>query len=75
LLKIKNHCSQTPGVHICNPSYSGGRDPEDGSSKPAWADSSQDPISKKDIKKKTGLVEWLKVKALNSSPVPHTQNY
>jgi hypothetical protein len=30
---------------------------------------------KKTSKKKTGLVEWLKVKALNSSPVPHTQNY
>jgi hypothetical protein len=26
-----------PGSHTCNPSYSGGRDQEDHSSKPAWA--------------------------------------
>jgi hypothetical protein len=35
---------------------SGGRDQEDCGSKPAQANSTQDPISKK------GLVEWLKVK-------------
>jgi hypothetical protein len=35
-----------------NPNYSGGRDQEDGGSKPAWANSSQDPISKKPITKK-----------------------
>jgi hypothetical protein len=34
-------------THACNPSHSGGRDQEDRSSKPAWANSSQDPISKK----------------------------
>jgi hypothetical protein len=34
-------------AHTCNPSYSRGRDQEDGDSKPAWAKSSQDPISKK----------------------------
>jgi hypothetical protein len=28
-----------PVSHTCNPSYSGGRDKEDGSSKPIWADS------------------------------------
>jgi hypothetical protein len=33
--------------HICNPSYLGGRDQEDHSLKPAWANSSLDPISKK----------------------------
>jgi hypothetical protein len=32
--------------------------------RPAWANSSQDPISKIT---KLGLVEWLKVKALSSS--------
>jgi hypothetical protein len=37
---------QAPVTHACNPSYSGGRDQEDRSSKPAWANSSQDPISK-----------------------------
>jgi hypothetical protein len=39
-------------AHACNPSYSGGRDQEDHSSKSAQASSSQDPISKKIHKKK-----------------------
>jgi hypothetical protein len=50
----------------CNPSYSGGRDQEDCSSKPAWANSSGDPVSK--TLRKNGLVEWLQVKAMSSSP-------
>jgi hypothetical protein len=33
-------------AHAYNPSYSGSRDQEDRSSKPAWAKSSEDPISK-----------------------------
>jgi hypothetical protein len=53
-------------THTYNPNYSRGRDQEDRSSKPAWPNSSQDPISKKTITK-TGLVVWLKVKALSSS--------
>jgi hypothetical protein len=35
-----------PVAHTCNPSYSGVRDQEDQSSKPTWANSSWDPISK-----------------------------
>jgi hypothetical protein len=35
-----------PVAHACNSSYSGGRDQEDHSLKPTWANSSQDPISK-----------------------------
>jgi hypothetical protein len=35
-----------PVAHTCNPSFSGGRDQEDLGSKPAGANSSQDPISK-----------------------------
>jgi hypothetical protein len=52
-------------LHTCNPSYSEGRDQEDRGSKPAQANSSRDPISKKRKKKPSqkGLVEWLKVKA------------
>jgi hypothetical protein len=38
--------------HACNPSYSGGRDQEDPSLKPAQANSSGDPISKKTLHKK-----------------------
>jgi hypothetical protein len=66
-------------AHICNSSYSGGRDQEDRGSKPAWANSSQDPISKNSSHThththKTGMVEWLKVKALSSSSsTTHTQ--
>jgi hypothetical protein len=45
-----------PVVHICNPSYSGSRDQEDGGLKPAQAHSSRDPTlgggKKKIIKKK-----------------------
>jgi hypothetical protein len=54
-------------VHACNPSYSEGRDQKDCGSKPAQANSSRDPISKKPFTK-IELVEWLKVKALSSSP-------
>jgi hypothetical protein len=46
-------------AHICNPSYSVGRDLEDHGSKPAQANSSQDLISK--IANRKGLTEWLKV--------------
>jgi hypothetical protein len=46
-------------AHACNPTYSVGRDQEDHGSKPAQANSSRDPISKKPITK-IGLVEWLK---------------
>jgi hypothetical protein len=55
-----------PVAHACNPSYSGGRDPEDFGSKSAQANSSKDLILKMPITK-IGLVEWLKVKALSSS--------
>jgi hypothetical protein len=53
-------------AHAYNPSYSGGRGQEDCGSKPAWENSSRDPIFKKPFTK-IGLVEWLKVKALSSS--------
>jgi hypothetical protein len=53
-------------AHTCNPSYSGGRDQEDYSLKLAQANSSR-PYLKK-LFTKRGLVEWLKVKALSSSP-------
>jgi hypothetical protein len=37
--------SWAPVAHTCNPSFSGGRDQEVLSSKPAWANNSGDPIS------------------------------
>jgi hypothetical protein len=43
-------------TQACNPSYSGGRDQEDHSSKPAQGNSSRDPISKKKSQKRAGLV-------------------
>jgi hypothetical protein len=39
-------------AHACNPSYSEGRDQEDHSSKPAWPNTSRDPIWKKKSQKK-----------------------
>jgi hypothetical protein len=55
-------------AHACNPSYSRGRDQEDLGSEPAWANSLQDPMTKRQKQNtKKGLAEWLKVKALNSS--------
>jgi hypothetical protein len=47
-------------AHSYNPSYLGGRDQEDCSSKPAWVNSTGDPILKKPITE-VGLVDWLKV--------------
>jgi hypothetical protein len=32
-------------------------------------------LSRKTLSQKIGLVEWLKVKALSSSPIPHTKNW
>jgi hypothetical protein len=46
-----NTCT-SPVTYTCNPSYSGGRDQEDHSSKPIQANISQDPISKKTLHKK-----------------------
>jgi hypothetical protein len=54
-------------AHACNPTYSGGRDQEDLGLKPAQANSSSRPYLEK-LFTKIGLVEWLKVKALSSSP-------
>jgi hypothetical protein len=39
--------SQATVAHICNPSYSGGRDQEGYGLKPTQANNSQDPILKK----------------------------
>jgi hypothetical protein len=70
---LKTKQSWAPLAHTRNPSYSGGRDQEDPSSKPSWAKSSLNPILKKPITKK-GLEEWLKVKAQSSSPSTTKQN-
>jgi hypothetical protein len=43
---------QVQVAHACNSRYSGGRDQEDYGLKPAWANSSRDPVSKKPIIKK-----------------------
>jgi hypothetical protein len=44
--------SWAPVAHTCNLSYSGGRDQEDRSSKPIWANSLRDPIWKNPFTKK-----------------------
>jgi hypothetical protein len=50
--ETKMSVSQAPVSHTCNPSYSGGRDQEDHSLRPARTNSSWDPISRKPITKK-----------------------
>jgi hypothetical protein len=49
---IKINSSWVPVAHACNPSYSGGRNQKDYGSKPAQANSSQDPILRTVITKK-----------------------
>jgi hypothetical protein len=41
-----------PAAHNCNPSYSGGRDQEAHGSKPDWANSLRDPVSKNPSQKR-----------------------
>jgi hypothetical protein len=48
LFLTKTECNM-PGTSVYNPSYSGDRDQEDRSSKPAQANSSQDPVLKNSI--------------------------
>jgi hypothetical protein len=59
-MRIRTGYSQVPVAHAYNPSYSGGRDQEDGGSKPAGGNSSQAPSLKNNLHNK-GLMEWLKV--------------
>jgi hypothetical protein len=56
---FKNLCCWTPVAHTCNHRYLEGKDQEDCGLRIAWANCSQDPISKNTQHKK-GLVEWLK---------------
>jgi hypothetical protein len=56
---IKCASSQVLVGYTCNPIYSGGRNQEDGGSRPGWANNSRDTISK-NTKHQKGLMEWLK---------------
>jgi hypothetical protein len=53
---IKNGDSQEPVAYACNPSYSGGRDQENCSLKPAQANKCRDRISKMPFTKRAGRV-------------------
>jgi hypothetical protein len=66
-LILFNAISWMPVVHTCNSSYLGGRDQEDHILKPPKQIIHQ-TLSRKTLSQKIGLVEWLKVKALRSSP-------
>jgi hypothetical protein len=63
----KSILSQALVAHAYNPSYSGGTDQEDCSSKLAQADGPARPYLEK-THHKNGLVEWLIVKALSLNP-------
>jgi hypothetical protein len=57
-------------AHVCNPSYSGGRDQEDCGSKPTRTNNLQDPILKKLFIKK----DWWsgsRFRPCFQAPVPH----
>jgi hypothetical protein len=56
-------------AHTCNPSYSGDRDQEDWSSKPAWANSLRDSILKKHITEK-GWWSGSRCRSWVQTPVP-----
>jgi hypothetical protein len=71
-LKINN--SQVLVAHACNPSYSGGRDHKDPGSKPAWANSSRDPILKKNPSQEKNWWSGLKCRPQVQSPVPQGEN-
>jgi hypothetical protein len=60
LIGLKHCVKWVLVAYTYNPNYLGSRDQEDRGSKPAWANSSKDPILKKCTTKKW-LVEWLKV--------------
>jgi hypothetical protein len=67
LIPVNRILAGSPVAHVCNFSYSGGRDQEDRCLKPAQVNSSVRPYLKKPFSK-IGLVEWIKVKAMSSSP-------
>jgi hypothetical protein len=48
----ESYSHQARVVHVCNPSYSGGRDQEDHGLKPAQVNSSWDLVTKKIIRRK-----------------------
>jgi hypothetical protein len=54
-------------THICNPSYSGGRDQEDCSSKPP-RQIVHGTLSQRKTFTEKRLMEWLKVKGLSLNP-------
>jgi hypothetical protein len=67
--------SWTLVTHACNPSYSRGRDQEDHGSKPAWANSFQDPILKKPITQKgwwsgSRCRPWVQAPVLQRQKIP-----
>jgi hypothetical protein len=69
----RNVCCHAPVADTCNPSYSGGRGQEDLISKSPWQMVRETPILK-NPSQKIGLVEWLKMKALSSSPSTKKRN-
>jgi hypothetical protein len=67
--------SQVSLAYACNSSYSGGRDQEDRNLKPAWANGSRDPISKKPItnNRAGGVAQGEGPEFKPWYPPPHTQ--
>jgi hypothetical protein len=69
-MQQKNHVlCPVPVAHACNLSYSGDRDQEVCYLKPAWANSSQDPISNRNHKKKKKKKKIGRVAQVVSVPI------
>jgi hypothetical protein len=70
--KKEKEVGQVPVAHSYNPSYSGGRDQEDRSSKPAWANSSR-TLSRKNPSQKraSGVAQGV---GPESKPQYHQKN-
>jgi hypothetical protein len=75
-VRLKKKCLSSELVaHACNPSYSGGSDQEDCSSKPDQANSSRDPISKKTHHKRAGGVAQVQTPVLRGAGGGEAQNW
>jgi hypothetical protein len=79
-LHLRDMFLQAPVAHPCNLSYSGSRDQEDHSSKPAWGNSSWDPILKNPSQKYGWWSEsrwrpWVQAPIPSLPPNPPTQRH
>jgi hypothetical protein len=74
VVQLRWYEAQVPVAHLCNPSYSGGRDQEDWGSKPTQANSLWDPILKNSSQKR-GWRSSSRCGPWVQAPLPHTHTH